>query len=78
MLLTDIHASYGSQATSIAPTALSFTFGIGGRLPPPKLPDLRPWTPRDWAIAIFLLLGEARHQQAATLLAPLIEPLPSS
>ncbi len=49
-------SSNGDQWTAMEPTAFTGAIsGIGG--PVPKFPDLRPWTPRELAIAAFILEG---------------------
>jgi hypothetical protein len=54
-------AAYGSQATSIAPSATSpAILGIGLKIPQKPLIS-RPWTARDWAIAAFWLAGPWRN-----------------
>jgi hypothetical protein len=59
--LADTYDFHGSQATSIAPSAASFTavWGIGG--PVHQLPDFMPvLSLRELAELAFLLLGQAR------------------
>jgi hypothetical protein len=49
------------QTSQAAPTDATVAFGIGGRIPPNITCDLKALSPRELAIAVSLLLGEARH-----------------